>query len=174
MPAQMAASKRKRNSVTVASAIASSPDSDHDDDVADHPEKKRQPGVKRACNECRQQKVSHRASRPHRSTAMLNVLLGLSAGSFDAMSYRNPSEAARGVTASSSNARSSQILSASASDPSMPRWRRRLRGCSMPSSGPRRRAISWREDEEMPSQLQSPLVNSVYTHTRKPLLDGLG
>ncbi len=68
-------SKRKRNSVTVASAIASSPDSDHDDDVADHPEKKRQPGVKRACNECRQQKVSHRASRPHRSTAMLNVLL---------------------------------------------------------------------------------------------------
>ena len=34
----------------------SSPGSGHDDDELS---KKRQPGVKRACNECRQQKVSH-------------------------------------------------------------------------------------------------------------------
>ena len=40
--------------------VGSSPGSpDGDDDLAgDHHEKKRQPGVKRACNECRQQKVS--------------------------------------------------------------------------------------------------------------------
>lgn len=37
--------------------LESSPGSVIDDDHADH-EKKRQPGVKRACNECRQQKVS--------------------------------------------------------------------------------------------------------------------
>lgn len=42
--------------------VGSSPGSpDGDDDLAgDHHEKKRQPGVKRACNECRQQKVSLR------------------------------------------------------------------------------------------------------------------
>lgn len=40
--------------------MADSPDSDGDDDgTGDHHEKKRQPGVKRACNECRQQKVRH-------------------------------------------------------------------------------------------------------------------
>lgn len=37
--------------------LESSPGSDHDDD--NELGKKRQPGVKRACNECRQQKVSH-------------------------------------------------------------------------------------------------------------------
>lgn len=50
--------KRKRSSVLV--GAESSPGSDLDDDhadAADH-DKKRQPGVKRACNECRQQKVS--------------------------------------------------------------------------------------------------------------------
>lgn len=49
------ASKRKRSSV----AMADSPESaDDDDGTGEHGnEKKRQPGVKRACNECRQQKV---------------------------------------------------------------------------------------------------------------------
>ncbi|CAN8100955.1 unnamed protein product [Discula destructiva] len=49
------ASKRKRSSV----AIGDSPESaDDDDGNGDHGhEKKRQPGVKRACNECRQQKL---------------------------------------------------------------------------------------------------------------------
>lgn len=46
--------KRKRTSMT---GIESSPGSVLDDDHADG-DKKRQPGVKRACNECRQQKVS--------------------------------------------------------------------------------------------------------------------
>ncbi|KAF4982001.1 hypothetical protein FDECE_17589 [Fusarium decemcellulare] len=45
--------KRKRSSMA---GLESSPGSNLDDHDADH-EKKRQPGVKRACNECRQQKL---------------------------------------------------------------------------------------------------------------------
>lgn len=45
--------KRKRSSIM--GGVESSPGSGNDDD---HGDKKRQPGVKRACNECRQQKVS--------------------------------------------------------------------------------------------------------------------
>jgi hypothetical protein len=48
--------KRKRSGA----GFESSPGSggEHDDDEGDA-ERRRQPGVKRACNECRQQKVSH-------------------------------------------------------------------------------------------------------------------
>lgn len=54
------AQKRKRSAGAPINAIDSSPGSIGDDhDMGDHSEKKRQPGVKRACNECRQQKVSH-------------------------------------------------------------------------------------------------------------------
>jgi hypothetical protein len=57
--------KRKRSSMV---GIESSPGSNLDDHDAEQ-EKKRQPGVKRACNECRQQKVSqnpeNRQSRYH-------------------------------------------------------------------------------------------------------------
>ncbi|KFA63897.1 hypothetical protein S40285_06808 [Stachybotrys chlorohalonatus IBT 40285] len=53
-PTSPVSSKRKRS--TGLGGIESSPGSLGDDDHADH-EKKRQPGVKRACNECRQQKL---------------------------------------------------------------------------------------------------------------------
>ena len=57
--------KRKRSAGGVVSAIDSSPGSIGDDnDIGDHNDRKRQPGVKRACNECRQQKVSHAVSPP--------------------------------------------------------------------------------------------------------------
>lgn len=49
--------KRKRGSM-VADSSPGSPGG-QDDDTLDLDSKKRQPGVKRACNECRQQKVSH-------------------------------------------------------------------------------------------------------------------
>lgn len=52
-----AAAKRKRSMA----GPESSPGSGHDDDELG---KKRQPGVKRACNECRQQKVSHVRAQP--------------------------------------------------------------------------------------------------------------
>lgn len=48
--------KRKRSSVGMMGSSPGSQDGD-DDMMGDHGEKKRQPGVKRACNECRQQKV---------------------------------------------------------------------------------------------------------------------
>lgn len=56
------APKRKRS--TGLTALESSPGSFLDDDQGD--DKKRQPGVKRACNECRQQKVSHGDTYPDR------------------------------------------------------------------------------------------------------------
>lgn len=68
------AAKRKRSSVGMVGSSPGSPDGD-DDLAGDHNEKKRQPGVKRACNECRQQKVSLRPShsillaRLHKSTS---------------------------------------------------------------------------------------------------------
>jgi hypothetical protein len=67
-------------------------------DVDEHgDDKKRQPGVKRACNECRQQKVSHTANNV--ATLRLRGLTRYVLNSFDAMLYRHLSRAARGVTA---------------------------------------------------------------------------
>lgn len=55
--------KRKRSVGGVIGAMDSSPGSIGDEnDIGDHNDRKRQPGVKRACNECRQQKVSHAVS----------------------------------------------------------------------------------------------------------------
>jgi hypothetical protein len=50
--------KRKRSGAE----FESSPGSGGEDNE-DEGERRRQPGVKRACNECRQQKVSHESSR---------------------------------------------------------------------------------------------------------------
>lgn len=47
--------KRKRSGAEFESSPGSQGECDDDDG-----ERRRQPGVKRACNECRQQKVSHR------------------------------------------------------------------------------------------------------------------
>jgi hypothetical protein len=46
--------KRKRSGLEFESSPGSGGDGDDDEG-----ERRRQPGVKRACNECRQQKVSH-------------------------------------------------------------------------------------------------------------------
>lgn len=99
------ATKRKRSAGF--GGLESSPGSliDHDEDHADN-EKKRQPGVKRACNECRQQKVG----------SILRFLLGLGArwpfkknkmliqvpgNSFAVTWSRTLSKVVRGVDASS-------------------------------------------------------------------------
>lgn len=60
-------SKRKRSSV----AMADSPESADDEDGEHGHEKKRQPGVKRACNECRQQKVRESAFLHTKSESLL-------------------------------------------------------------------------------------------------------
>lgn len=66
------APKRKRSTGVPAHLESSpnSPNDDHDDDHADG-DKKRQPGVKRACNECRQQKVSQPTTRLSLSASRL-------------------------------------------------------------------------------------------------------
>lgn len=84
------AAKRKRSSVGM---IGSSPGSvDGDDDLAgDHNEKKRQPGVKRACNECRQQKVSLVPSpSPSPSHGILLAHLHKSTDSYHLQSFFPP------------------------------------------------------------------------------------
>lgn len=48
--------KRKRSGAGFESSPGSGGENEHDEEEA---ERRRQPGVKRACNECRQQKVSH-------------------------------------------------------------------------------------------------------------------
>jgi hypothetical protein len=52
--------KRKRSGVEFESSPGSALEGEGDDDEV---ERRRQPGVKRACNECRQQKVSQEASK---------------------------------------------------------------------------------------------------------------
>jgi hypothetical protein len=47
--------KRKRSGTEFDNSPGTGGDEDHDEEEA---ERRRQPGVKRACNECRQQKVS--------------------------------------------------------------------------------------------------------------------
>lgn len=115
--------KRKRSSDGVMVDSPGSIDGD-DDGTGDHNEKKRQPGVKRACNECRQQKVRLTSSRHLREIADQGQSLPLP-NSCAAMSYRNPSQVARDVSASSSSVKSNPTSSAWASDRNMPRWRKR-------------------------------------------------
>lgn len=73
--------------------IESSPGSGNED----HDDKKRQPGVKRACNECRQQKVSYAGREENRVTSLLTQF----SNSYDAMSCKTLFRAAHDATASS-------------------------------------------------------------------------
>lgn len=61
--------KRKRSGAGFESSPGSGVEGEHDEDEA---ERRRQPGVKRACNECRQQKVSHRMQNMSRCARNLN------------------------------------------------------------------------------------------------------
>jgi len=55
--------KRKRSGNEFESSPGSAPDGEEDDH-----DRRRLPGVKRACNECRQQKVSHHKRKNRNST----------------------------------------------------------------------------------------------------------
>jgi hypothetical protein len=106
--------KRKRDSI---SGIMSSPGSVG---AEDEPEDKRcrQPGVKRACNECRQQKV--RRGRPAWEGAGRDLLL--TRASFAATSSKSRLCRARAASALVWSARLSRISSVSASGLAKPRW----------------------------------------------------
>jgi hypothetical protein len=95
--------KRKRSGAEFESSPGSGPEGEEDDHDHDH-DRRRQPGVKRACNECRQQKVSHpqqkpRHTLPHVSKAM-DLCAGLTVGnhSYGVMLSKIHLQPARGVT----------------------------------------------------------------------------
>jgi hypothetical protein len=121
---------RKRN-VTIA-GMDSSPGSveDMDDDSRD--DKRRQP-VKRACNECRQQKVSNAWSRGMHSAGgntsgprpRSTLILIQPRCSFDAMLFRTLGLIVLGVVDSNWIARLSRTSSGSESVAAMRRWSER-------------------------------------------------
>ncbi|KAH8766664.1 hypothetical protein F5883DRAFT_604374 [Diaporthe sp. PMI_573] len=140
------AAKRKRSSVGM---VGSSPGSaDGDDDLAgDHHEKKRQPGVKRACNECRQQKLRCDVVQDPFTSCSRCVRLKLDCkieSNFKRVGKRSKHA-------------------------EMEREIEKLR-----HNVAKARSQGYLPDDEDPmeSQLQSPVVASVYSHTRHPSLMG--
>ena len=77
-------------------------------------------GVKRACNECRQQKVPISNSVMHPSKGIHWLMTHL--GSCDAMWYRSPSRCVRDVKDAISSAGSTRPSKGLASARRMPRW----------------------------------------------------
>ncbi|KAJ0122725.1 c6 zinc finger domain-containing protein [Diaporthe amygdali] len=140
------AAKRKRSSVGM---IGSSPGSaDGDDDLAgDHHEKKRQPGVKRACNECRQQKLRCDVVQDPFTSCSRCVRLKL-----DCKIESN----FKRVGKRSKHAEMEKEIE---------KLRRNV-------AKARSQGYIPDEDDPMESQLQSPVVASVYSHTRHPSLMG--
>lgn len=105
-------------------------------------ERRRQPGVKRACNECRQQKVSH--PMPTMCPREANIFI---LQSCVVMSYKIHFRSARAANASIWNAKLNRALSAWASAARMPRWSARLSSCG----------DSWRLNTPRPSHsMQRP------------------
>jgi hypothetical protein len=93
--------KRKRSGAEFESSPGSGGEGEEDD--GNH---RRQPGVKRACNECRQQKVSHypqqlknwmRLDDEALALAYIVMRLMIYNYSFDAMSSKTPSRLVRDV-----------------------------------------------------------------------------
>ncbi|KUI58340.1 Regulatory protein LEU3 [Cytospora mali] len=138
--------KRKRSSVGMMGSSPGSQDGD-DDMMGDHHEKKRQPGVKRACNECRQQKLRCDVVQDPFTSCSRCVRLKLECkieSNFKRIGKRSKhAEMEREIE----------------------KLRRNV-------SKARAQGFIPDEDDPMESQLQSPVVASVYSHTRHPSLMG--
>ncbi|KAI0873798.1 hypothetical protein GGS24DRAFT_490434 [Hypoxylon argillaceum] len=134
--------KRKR------STVESSPGSIGDEDQSMiEPEKKRQPGVKRACNECRQQKLRcDVVQTPFQSCSRCNRLK---------LECKIESNFKR-VGKRSKHAEMEKEIE---------RLRRNI-------SQAKAQGYVVDEEEDLQSQLQSPIANSTYSHTRNPSLMG--
>ncbi|KAI0473681.1 hypothetical protein GGR56DRAFT_666768 [Xylariaceae sp. FL0804] len=139
--------KRKRS---IVAAFDSSPGSGIDDDQSlAEPERKRQPGVKRACNECRQQKLRCDVIQdPFRSCSRCNRL------KLDCKIESN----FKRVGKRSKHAEMEKEID---------RLRRNV-------SQAKSQGYIVDEDDDIQSQLQSPVANSAYSHphTRNPSLMG--
>ncbi|TGJ88309.1 hypothetical protein E0Z10_g495 [Xylaria hypoxylon] len=195
--------KRKRS--TVESSPGSIGDEDHS---LIEPEKKRQPGVKRACNECRQQKVSQpppqlpqtlmvvpnrlnwdalgsgytrlaptsfhiRRCRPYLASRRRRCVLQIS------MQHRLRCDVVQ--TPFQSCSRCNRLKLECKIESNFKRVGKRSKHAEMEKEIDRlRRNISQAkaqgyvvdEEEDLQSQLQSPIANSTYSHTRNPSLMG--
>ncbi|KAI1378687.1 hypothetical protein F4677DRAFT_443173 [Hypoxylon crocopeplum] len=139
--------KRKRSEGGV--GVDSSPGSaigDEDHSMAE-PEKKRQPGVKRACNECRQQKLRcDVVQEPFQSCSRCNRLK---------LECKIESNFKR-IGKRSKHAEMEKEID---------RLRRKI-------AQAKAQGFVVEDDEDLQSQLQSPVANSAYSHTRNPSLMG--
>ncbi|KAI1800470.1 hypothetical protein F4811DRAFT_564715 [Daldinia bambusicola] len=139
--------KRKRSEGGL--GVESSPGSvigDEDQSLAE-PEKKRQPGVKRACNECRQQKLRcDVVQEPFQSCSRCNRLK---------LECKIESNFKR-IGKRSKHAEMEKEID---------RLRRKI-------AQAKAQGFVMDDDEDLQSQLQSPVANSAYSHTRNPSLMG--
>lgn len=137
--------KRKRSMT----GLDSSPGSgDEDNSMLDPNDKKRQPGVKRACNECRQQKLRCDVVQdPFQSCSRCNRL------KLDCKIESN----FKRVGKRSKHAEMEREID---------RLRRNIRAAK--SQG----YVVEDDPEDLASQLQSPVANNGYSHTRNPSLMG--
>ncbi|KAI1099949.1 hypothetical protein F4804DRAFT_336722 [Jackrogersella minutella] len=139
--------KRKRSEGGL--GVDSSPGSaiGDEDQSLQEPEKKRQPGVKRACNECRQQKLRcDVVQEPFQSCSRCNRLK---------LECKIESNFKR-IGKRSKHAEMEKEID---------RLRRKI-------SQAKAQGFVIDDDEELQSQLQSPVANSAYSHTRNPSLMG--
>ncbi|KAK9420373.1 putative Zn(2)-C6 fungal-type domain-containing protein [Seiridium cardinale] len=138
--------KRKRSLGGLDSSPGSDPADNEDQSLLER-EKKRQPGVKRACNECRQQKLRCDVVQdPFQSCSRCNRLK---------LECKIESNFKR-IGKRSKHAEMEKEID---------RLRRNI-------SQARAQGYVIDEDEDHHSQLQSPIANSAYTHTRNPSLMG--
>ncbi|CAK7215772.1 hypothetical protein SBRCBS47491_002597 [Sporothrix bragantina] len=144
--------KRKRSAGAPGSTFDSSPGSVLNDDDADQGEKKRQPGVKRACNECRQQKLRCDVSQdPFRSCSRCNRLK---------LQCKIESNFKR-IGKRSKHAEMEKEIERLRKNVQLAR----SQGYVVPEEN--------EDDSATHSQLQSPIVNNnIYSHTRNPSLMG--
>ncbi|KAI1333544.1 hypothetical protein F5Y15DRAFT_410269 [Xylariaceae sp. FL0016] len=139
--------KRKRSTGGQLDDSSPASDNENEDHSMIEPEKKRQPGVKRACNECRQQKLRCDVVQdPFQSCSRCNRLK---------LECKIESNFKR-VGKRSKHAEMEKEID---------RLRRNMRLAK--SQG-----FTVDEDEDLQSQLQSPIANSAYSHTRNPSLMG--
>lgn len=133
--------KRKRSGAEFESSPGSG--GEHEEEEG---ERRRQPGVKRACNECRQQKVTHSINSSHLehnecdSESWVMELIHL-AYSYDAMLCKTRSRPALDVRGSNSNVKSSPTSSGLGSEVNTPKWRNKLNVYDEAFNAPRRRVI---------------------------------
>ncbi|KAK3329511.1 hypothetical protein B0H66DRAFT_466240 [Apodospora peruviana] len=122
-------------------------DDDHDDDASPETKARRLPGVKRACNECRQQKLRCDViQEPFQSCSRCNRLK---------LECKIESNFKR--------------IGKRSKHAEMEREIEKLRRAVMSAKS---QGFVVEEEEDIHSQLQSPVVNSQYSHTRNPSLMG--